>query len=125
MVIPATRIEVSGDTVDEITAYQAIKLLLDGAVERVDRAITCLNEGEMDETARIIQKTIVIVSRLRESLNMEVGGDLAMNLDMLYEYIIVRLGSINDEPESITALSEVSKLLGEVHVGWSGIAAEV
>jgi flagellar protein FliS len=110
---------------DDITPYQVIHLLLDGALERVDQAISRLGEGDIDEAAILVQKTIGIVGGLRDSLDMEAGGEIANNLDTLYEYIVARLDAISDNGEPIAVLDEVRKLLSEVHTGWVGIAAEV
>ena len=110
---------------DDITPYQVIHLLLDGALERVDQAISRLGEGDIDEAAILVQKTIGIVGGLRDSLDMEAGGEIANNLDTLYEYIVASLDAISDNGEPIAVLDEVRKLLSEVHTGWVGIAAEV
>ena len=110
---------------EEITPYQVINLLLDGALNRVDQAISRLTEGEIDEAANLVQKTIGIVGGLRDSLDMEAGGDIAKNLDVLYGYIADRLEKIGNDDAPITVLDEVRKLLSEVHEGWVGIADQV
>ncbi len=125
MTMSATSIDTSSTSVDEITPYQVISMLLDGALERVDEAISRLNEGEIDEAAVLVQKTIGIVGGLRESLNVDNGGEIADNLDKLYEYIEVRLNAIGSNEQPITVLDEVRKLLSEVHSGWIGISSEI
>lgn len=125
MATSATRIEVTDNAIEEITPHQIITLLLDGAMERIDKAISRLNEGDVDTAADLVQKTIGIVGGLRDSLDMDAGGDIAENLDALYEYIVTRLDAINSNGEPITVLDEVRKLLSEVHAGWVGIEPEV
>lgn len=112
-------------TIDEITPYQVINMLLDGALTRVDQAIARLDDGDIDEAAILIQKTIAIVGELRESLNMEKGGEIATNLDALYEYIVIKLDAIGKYDTPIMVLDEVRELLSEVHCGWKGIATEI
>ncbi len=124
MTISVTQIKASPTHVDEITPYQVITMLLDGALERVDQAISRLDEGDVDEAAILVQKTIGIVGGLRDSLNFENGGEIAVNLDILYEYIVDKLDSINSNAAPIAVLDEVRKLLAEVHNGWVGIAQE-
>ncbi len=124
MTMSATSID-SSSSVDEITPYQIITMLLDGALERVDQAISRLSEGDVDEAAVLVQKTIGIVGALRESLNIDNGGEIADNLDKLYEYIVARLDAIRENDQPITVLDEVRKLLSEVHSGWSGISSEI
>lgn len=109
----------------DITPYQVISLLLDGALERVDEAISRLDEGDIDEAAVLVQKTIGIVGGLRESLDLEQGGEIATNLDSLYEYIVGKLDAIAQQTSAIATLEEVRNLLSEVYSGWQGIKGEV
>ena len=125
MATSATCIDPTENAVDEITPHRLITLLLDGAMERVDKAISRLNEGDIDAASELVQKTIAIVGGLRDSLNMDAGGEIASNLDALYEYIVARLDSIRADGEPIAVLSEVGNLLSEVHSGWSGIEPNV
>jgi flagellar secretion chaperone FliS len=104
-----------------VTPYQVIKLLLDGALERIDQAIQSVSDGDIDEAAILVQKAMGIVNGLRESLDLAEGGEIADNLDALYDYILVRLQLIDTETPLVT-LAEVKNLLQEVHAGWSGIS---
>lgn len=107
---------------ENITPHQVINLLLDGALERVDVTISRIQNGDLDEALLLVQKTIGIVGGLRESLDLKAGGDIAENLDMLYEYIAYRLDAINLNDSPIPVLNEVRKLLAEIHAGWEGIS---
>lgn len=108
---------------ETITPYQIITLLLDGALERIDQAINHLSDGDIDEAAILVKKAIGIVGGLRESLNLSEGGEIAGNLDALYEYIVARLESI-DADAPLQALEEVKNLLHEVYLGWDGISSQ-
>ena len=125
MSLSAKSINIKAEPVDEITPYQVITLLLDGALERVDQAIISLDEGDLDEANALVAKTIAIVGGLRESLNTAQGGELANNLDLLYEYIVGQLQVIDDYDEPVIILDEVRKLLTEVHLGWVEIESQV
>ncbi len=105
------------DNIEEVTPYQLITLLLDGALERIDQAISNLDDGDIEEADILVNKTIGIVGGLRESLNFDAGGEIANNLNTLYVYIIDRLERISLE-NSIETLSEVKDLLSEVYLGW-------
>ncbi len=118
--------EVDDQKLDAITPYQVIMLLLNGALERVDQAMTQINAGDSEEAFVLIQKAIGIVSGLRENLDLNKGGDIAVNLDALYEYITVRLEDITVESQTpLATLREVKNLLQEVHTGWTGISSSV
>jgi flagellar protein FliS len=125
MTMLATSIGATDKSTEDITPHQVISLLLDGALARVDSAISRLDEGEIDEAAVLVKKTIGIVGGLRDSLDMEAGGDIAQNLDILYEYIVARLDAISDEDAPIAILDEVRVLLAEVHAGWVGISKDI
>ena len=109
---------------ETITPYQVITLLLDGALERIDQAINHLSDGDVDEASILVQKAVGIVGGLRESLNLSEGGEIADNLDALYEYIMSRLESINDD-KPLVVLAEVKNLLQEVYTGWDGISTSI
>ncbi len=116
--------KLSASEIESITPYHVITLLLDGALSRIDEAMASLSDGEMDQANLLIQKTIGIVTGLRESLDLSQGGDIANNLDTLYEYILNRLNDI-DVSTPINTLEEVKNLLQEVHEGWVGISADI
>ncbi|MBX2808794.1 MAG: flagellar export chaperone FliS [Cellvibrionaceae bacterium] len=120
MSISATPIE---ETVDTMTPHQVITLLLDGALERIDRAASRITEGELDEATQLIQKTIGIIGGLRDSLDFERGGDIANNLDALYDYIMGRL-EMMQEDKPLVVLAEVKDLLYKVYDGWSNISQQ-
>ncbi len=125
MSLSAKSIDLNTKPVDEITPYRIITLLLDGALERVDQAIISLDEGDFNEASVLVDKTIGIVAGLRESLDTKQGGELANNLDLLYEYIVGQLQVIDDYDEPVIILDEVRKLLNEVHLGWVEIESQV
>ena len=125
MSLSAKSIAIKAETVDEITPYRVITMLLDGALERVDQAIISLDDGDFDEASILVGKTIGIVGGVRESLDTKQGGELANNLDLLYEYILGRLQVIDEFHEPVIILDEVRKLLNEVHLGWVEIESQV
>lgn len=125
MSLSAKSIDLNTQPVDEITPYRIITMLLDGALERVDQAIISLDEGDFNEASVLVDKTIGIVAGLRESLDIKQGGELANNLDLLYEYIVGQLQVIDEYDEPVIILDEVRKLLNEVHLGWVEIESQV
>lgn len=124
MVVSATAAFRKAQTIESISPYQVIALLLDGALERIDQAVGRITEGELEEADILIEKIMGIITGLREHLNKEQGGDLANNLDTLYDYILEKLHLITLD-DSLQTLKEVKELLEEVHQGWQGIEEEV
>ena len=71
-----------------------------------------------------IGKALGIIEALLLSLDKERGGDLAGNLERLYDYAARTLLKANLENRS-DLLKEVSSLLREIKLGWDGIGAHV
>lgn len=117
----ATLEATTASSTHEITPYQAISLLLNGALERIDQASSKISEGEIDQATVLIEKIIGIVAGLRDSLDFSQGGEIATNLDTLYNYIMGRLKAIEHE-KPLLVLEEVKDLLSQVQDGWMGIA---
>lgn len=112
------------DEVDEeLTPHQMIAMLLQGALTRIDESVACINEKDIDAAAQLVIKTIRIVEGLRENLNMEAEGKIAVNLYQLYSYISERLRLITTE-EPLETLEEVKCLLLKIQDAWLGIATQ-
>ena len=72
-----------------------------------------------------ISKAIrIIESGLQQSLNLEVGGEIAERLNALYSYMTRRLFEANMK-QSETMLVEVDGLLATLEEAWIGIAPEI
>ena len=110
------------DAGEELTPHQVIQLLLSGALERLDEAALQLRCGREEEAGRLMGKAIGILNGLRESLDFERGGEMAVKLDTLYGYLIRRLSEAEADTGEFV-LAESSKMLGELKSGWDDIQA--
>lgn len=106
---------------EQLTPHEVIQLLLAGALERLDQAALQLRCGREREAGELMSKAIAIINGLRESLDFDLGGEMAVKLDGLYGYVIKRLSEAEaDTGEFI--LAESSKMLSELKSGWDDIA---
>lgn len=80
-------------------------------------------ENELENKVRKMQMALDIISELRCSLNFEKGGQIAKNLDAIYNYLTRRL-IMGDTQKDLTAFDEVIRILGELKDAWEGIASE-
>ena len=71
--------------------------------------------------AESISKALRIVEGLQLNLDRENGGDIAENLDALYDYSTQTLLRANSE-DSPELLDEVSGLMHEIKSAWDEIA---
>lgn len=105
--------------------HRLIVLLYQGARQAIAQARMHLQNGNVAERGMAISKAIRIVeSGLQQSLNMEVGGEIAQRLNALYSYMTRRLFEANINT-SETMLIEVDGLLSTLEEAWIGIAPEV
>jgi flagellar secretion chaperone FliS len=103
--------------------HQLIIMLYDGALVAVTSALHHMKTGNIPEKGQSISKAIMIIDGgLRASLNKEVGGQIALNLESLYEYMSNRLLTANmkNQPE---VLEEVHRLLTDLKEAWTAIGA--
>lgn len=105
----------------EMSSHRLISLLMAGALERVEQAKVCIGDGNHEDTAILVQKIVAIVHGLQASLNYESGGEIAINLSALYDYMLDNLESAKDSKALLTALSEINTLICEIKDGWDQI----
>ncbi|WP_435104266.1 flagellar export chaperone FliS [Arhodomonas sp. AD133] len=103
--------------------WQLTEMLFSGALERIAQAKGAMERGDTAAKGERIGKAIGILDGLRGGLDHQAGGDLAANLDALYDYMQRRLVSANARNDA-AALDEVIALLREIKEGWDAIPAE-
>ncbi len=80
-----------------------------------------MQHNEIEAKGIMISKAIMIIDHgLKASLDMSAGGDMALKLQSLYEYMTNRLltANIENNPEII---NEVNGLLNEIYTAWQAI----
>ncbi len=105
-------------------SHRLVLMLLNGALSNIAVAKGSMERGDVPAKGEAIGQAISIVNGLRSSLNLELGGELAENLDRLYEYMERRLLDANLHSDA-GILEEVSSLLHEIKTGWTAIPQEV
>lgn len=64
-----------------------ILMLFDGAIKRAEEAIRQLERNNIESVHRNLIRAQEIIAELRSSLRIDVGGEVAVNIDRIYEYI--------------------------------------
>jgi flagellar secretion chaperone FliS len=103
--------------------HRLVVMLMDGALERIATARGCIDRKETVEKARLLNRTVSIIGELRSSLDMKAGGQIAMNLADLYDYMC-RLVLQANADNTVKPLDEASKLLHEIRSAWVAIPAQ-
>ncbi|BCE01388.1 flagellar export chaperone FliS [Marinicellulosiphila megalodicopiae] len=99
--------------------HRLIQLLFEGALARIAKAKGHIERSEIEARNETINSAIRIVGGLQESLDMD-AGEIAQNLENLYDYMIRRLFEANSK-NSTVMLDEVAKLLIEIKSAWDDI----
>ncbi len=107
--------------VNEADPHRLIQMLMQGGLDRIAQAKGAMEREAYAEKGVLIGKAINILGGLRDVLDKDAGGELAANLERLYEYMTMRLFEASRHND-VSKLDEVAKLLGEIKSGWDGIA---
>jgi flagellar protein FliS len=100
---------------------ELVSILYEYAGISVQDARQSLAAGDVPGRARAVTKAIAIVGELEGSLNLEQGGEIAVNLGRLYPYMRQRLTHANITQKD-GPLAEVEALLKTLGDGWKEIA---
>ncbi|HUX63630.1 flagellar export chaperone FliS [Sulfuricella sp.] len=107
--------------VADASPHRLVLMLFEGAIKAVAKARLAMTKGEIAPKCEAISKAIAIVQEgLQLSLDVKAGGELAENLNGLYEYMIHRLVFANLKNQ-VEPLDEVGKLLVDLKNAWAAI----
>lgn len=99
---------------------QLIVMLYDGALKAIYKAKADMLRNDASGKGVALSKAIAIIEDgLRGALDMK-AGEIAINLDALYEYMSNKLLVANLKNDQV-ALDEVAKLLNELKGAWEQI----
>ena len=100
--------------------YRIVQMLLAGALERLAKAKTAIEHKNYAQRGELISSTMMIIDELRLSLDFEEGGEVAVNLGNLYDFIMSELIAVNLNND-LNKLESTSGLLRGIKEGWDAI----
>jgi len=101
--------------------HKLITMLYQGALLAIANAKNGILRKDIPAKGAAISKAILIINEgLKACLDKNAGGELAHNLDSLYDYMCSRLliANMNNDTD---ALDEVTRLLNELKGAWDSI----
>ena len=106
--------------VEGADSHNLIMLLMKGALESIAQAKGAISQENIEMRGKKITRATEIILGLKDVLNVEQGGELAQNLDALYDYMVRALLDAHRIP-SEEKLDEVAFLLGNIASAWAEI----
>jgi len=100
-----------------------VVLLYEGAIRFLNQGIDAAQRNERMEMSEYIQKAQKIVAYLNTSLDYSAGGEIAMNLGRLYNYMRDRLSEANLHCDR-AKMEEVIDLFKPLLEAWREIAKD-
>ena len=101
---------------------ELIQMLFDGLIESLSSAKGHIQHNNVSEKSKAIARASRIVLGLQGALDFEKGGDLAGNLNELYNYVTRRLLHVNARND-LKALEEIHGLMTEIRSAWETVPA--
>ena len=105
-------------SVSEATPYKLVALLYEGGIKHMKLMRLMMDRKHFAAKTEHANKVISILYGLKAGLDIEQGGDVAANLDALYNYILkqVMSASLNND---FALLDEAHDLLADLQAAWA------
>ena len=108
--------------VESRSPLELVVLLYDGAIQSIGMARDAMRRRDLTAKRDAMSRAVAIVSELRNTLNLERGGDVAQSLDRLYAHVLSLLVEANMHLNA-RPLDQAERVLQEVREGWVAIAS--
>jgi flagellar protein FliS len=98
---------------------QILIMLYEAAIKNVKKAALAIDQGDKAGKGVHIGKAHDIINELNNTLNFDVGGEIARDLERLYNFMVEQLVKANLD-NTKEPLQAVSKMLETLLAGWRG-----
>lgn len=101
--------------------HKLILMLFEGARQALDCSRLYIQQNKIAAKGEMISKAIMIIDHgLKASLDKTAGGELANQLEQLYDYMTARLLTANLQNDT-AIIVEIGRLLSELQEAWTSI----
>lgn len=103
---------------------ELVLMLIDGLLDEIARADGHMRARNFERKGRSIGKCMQILGGLDTALDMEGGGETALNLHRLYDYCGRQLfeASLRNEVEGLRA---VERIISNLREGWQALGQNI
>jgi len=102
------------------TPHRLVQKLMSGVLDGVASARGSIKHNQHEQRNSHIQWTMKVIDGLRGALDFENGGEIAVNLDSLYDYMNRCLFDANIHSD-VQRLDEVTSLMREIKGAWDSM----
>lgn len=103
--------------VESASSHRLIEMMFEGLLARLAQAKGAMQQKDMELKGQKISSAISIVLGLKDSLDVEKGGEVAVNLDALYDYIQRTLWQANIKNDQ-SLIDECGQLVSQISSAW-------
>ncbi len=96
---------------------QLLLMFYDGAIRFTNQAKIAINNNDIDGRSYAINKASAIITELSATLDHNLGGKIAADLDSLYAYMLNEL-SLANTTSDVDRLEGVEKMLLDLRQTW-------
>jgi flagellar secretion chaperone FliS len=110
--------------IESASPHRLVQMLMEGVLEKVAKAKGCMQQGDAQLKGVHVNWAVSIIQGLQVSLDKERGGEIAVHLDELYDYMMRRLAQAHQDNDP-AMLDEVISLIREIKSAWDAIPPEL
>ena len=101
--------------IESASREQLLIMFYDGAIRFINRAEVALNNEEFDQKSYCINKASAIIAELSATLDHDIGGQIAADLEALYDFMSRELikANITNDPSHLKTVRDLLSDLGE------------
>jgi len=98
-----------------------VVMLYDRAIQSLNEAIKAIETGDIERRWKANKNASEIITHLAMTLNFEEGGQIALNLNDLYRFMLTTLVNVDvrNDPQ---AARDVIKLIEPLRASWDQLA---
>jgi len=100
-----------------------VVMLYDGARRFLHQAAAAMREGQIETAHQKIRRAEDIIAHLRETLDHEQGGQIALRLHSIYTFSLRHLMQARFDRDA-GKIDQVSQMLGQLRESWAAIETQ-
>ena len=103
--------------------HRVVQMLMAGAIERLIQGKVAMEQGNIPVKGERLGKALDIIISLRSCLSMDDGGEIASNLDQLYDFMITQV-TLANQANNPQPIDDVIDIIREIKSAWDQIPPE-